>query len=97
MSIAPRVERLVGGEVRGLGDHPRRAASPSRPCDLGERADEGGGVVLDLHPERAADVLAGRGDALAEPMFVCGAIAATSAASVMKAPADAARAPFGET
>ena len=35
--------------------------------------------------------------ALAEPMLVCGAIAATSAAWVMKAPADAARAPFGET
>ena len=35
--------------------------------------------------------------ALAEPMFVCGAIAATSPASVMKAPAEAARAPFGET
>jgi hypothetical protein len=35
--------------------------------------------------------------ALAEPMFVCGAIAATSAASVMNAPADAARAPSGET
>ena len=35
--------------------------------------------------------------ALAEPMLVCGAIAATSAASVMKAPAEAARAPFGYT
>ena len=35
--------------------------------------------------------------ALAEPMLVCGAIAATSAASVMNAPADAARAPLGET
>jgi len=35
--------------------------------------------------------------ALAEPMFVCGAIAATSAAWVMNAPAEAARAPFGDT
>ena len=35
--------------------------------------------------------------ALAEPMLVCGDIAATSAASVMNAPADAARAPSGET
>jgi hypothetical protein len=34
--------------------------------------------------------------ALAEPMFVWGAIAATSAASVMKAPAEAPRAPSGE-
>jgi hypothetical protein len=34
---------------------------------------------------------------LAEPMFVCGAIAATSAASVTKTPAEAARAPSGET
>ena len=30
-------------------------------------------------------------------MLVCGAIAATSAASVMYRPADAARAPFGDT
>src|SRR5437763_11868229 len=34
---------------------------------------------------------------VAEPMFVSGAIAATSAASVMYAPAEPARAPFGET
>ena len=33
----------------------------------------------------------------AEPMFVCGAIAATSAACVTKSPAEAARAPSGET
>ena len=30
-------------------------------------------------------------------MLVCGAIAATSAAWVTKSPADAARAPFGDT
>ncbi len=34
---------------------------------------------------------------VAEPMFVSGAIAATSAASVMYAPAEPARAPFGDT
>ena len=32
-----------------------------------------------------------------EPMFVFGAMAATSAASVMKAPAEAAREPCGAT
>ena len=32
-----------------------------------------------------------------EPMFVTGAIASTSAASEIHTPADAARAPFGET
>src|SRR5215510_1852650 len=32
-----------------------------------------------------------------EPMFVLGAIARTSAASLIQTPADAARAPFGET
>ena len=34
---------------------------------------------------------------VAAPMLVCGAIAATSAASVMNTPAEPARAPFGET
>ncbi len=32
-----------------------------------------------------------------EPMFVVGAIASTSAACAIQTPADAARAPFGET
>ena len=32
-----------------------------------------------------------------EPMFVCGAIASESAASVIQTPADAAREPCGET
>jgi hypothetical protein len=32
-----------------------------------------------------------------EPMFVLGAIASTSAASLIQTPADAARAPFGDT
>ena len=34
---------------------------------------------------------------VAEPMFVCGAIAATSAACGDVSPAEAARDPFGET
>ena len=91
------VERLLGGEVLGLGDHPLGELAVAAVA-LGERADEGGGVVFDLHPERAADVARrSTWTALAEPMLVCGAIAATSAASVMKAPAEAARAPSGET
>ena len=74
------------------------ASSGLRPWLVGERPDVGGGVVGDLLAERVADVarrvlVIGE----AEPMFVSGAIAATSAASVMNTPAEPARAPAGET
>ena len=71
------------------------ARSALRPCDSASARMKAAASFSIFWPRRAADVAPGRDHRVAEPMFVCGAIAATSAASVMKAPAEAARAPFG--
>ena len=72
----------------------RSAQSPLRPCGprRGPRRNAAASFVAfadSIAPERPTGCAA--------PTFVAGAIAATGQASRMKVPADAARAPLGET
>ena len=76
------------------------AASVALRCRaLGERPRVGGGIRRGLLCRRIAvgPSPAGADTGWAAPMWVPGAMAATSAASVMRNPADAARAPDGAT
>ena len=89
--------RLARAVVRRLRDHLPRGHDVAVVLAR-ELADVRGRVVDDLAPEVLRDVLAVRArSGVDEPMFVCGAIAATSAAIVMTAPAESALEPGGAT
>ena len=87
---------LPGAVVGGVADHRLRRLSVSAVLAR-QFGDVGGGVVDDLAAEVLGEVLAVVVIGVEEPMFVCGAIARTSAAWPMTAPAESALEPPGLT
>jgi hypothetical protein len=75
----------------------RSAKSPLRPCPSASARTYAAASFRTLRPSTLFSSPPPREIGVAEPMFVTGAIAATSAAIVTYTPADAARAPSGET
>ena len=73
------------------------ASSAFRPCSSARAVTYAAASFSILRPSTSSMSAPVIEIGEAEPMLVCGAIAATSAAWVTKSPADAARAPFGDT
>ena len=73
------------------------ARSPLRPCSSASARTYAAASFSIFRPSTSFVSPGPIEIGVAEPMFVCGAIAATSVASVMNNPAEAARAPSGDT
>src|SRR5262249_10168432 len=68
-----------------------------RPCDLASTRREAAASLTTLRRRSLPMLEPLPWMGVDDPMFVCGAIASSSAASEIHTPADAARAPSGET
>ncbi len=91
------LERLRRAEVRGLGAPRQSAHSTFRPCERASSRSEAAASLTTLR--RRSDWMFPPPTSIGvdEPMFVFGAMARRSAAWPIQTPAEAARAPGGET